>query len=27
MNILDTLYCKLAMCNTVLTERLRLQPV
>ncbi len=27
MNNLDTLYCKLAMCNTVLTERLRLQPV
>ncbi|HFE9371052.1 TPA: N-acetyltransferase, partial [Streptococcus agalactiae] len=24
MNNLDTLYCKLAMCNTVLTERLRL---
>ncbi|MCC9938687.1 N-acetyltransferase, partial [Streptococcus agalactiae] len=23
MNNLDTLYCKLAMCNTVLTERLR----
>lgn len=27
MSNLDILYCKLAMCTTLLTERLRLQPV